>query len=222
MVLCILSSSIVLNFCYGLYQNYHVQKNEVTYELTEITPEISEKCVLTKGQIQAYLEAIRPECLKNTLVIHVSAELDKYNPDDYGTFHMRFNYYDHVCQISEVTKEAYEKNGILLSGRYFTNEEEASGAYVALVANDGSGWNTPTLSIQKSKNTIELFGNTYKVIGEYNGGSGCPVVPFLTVPDSLEVNGFSISFQSNITRSIYEELVNTADAVLPGLSLIHI
>lgn len=217
MVLCILSSSIVLNFCYGLYQNYHVRKTEATYELTEIKPEISEGYVLTKGQIQTYLKALRAESLSNTLVIHVSAELDEYDSDDYGTFHMRFNYYDHVYQISETTKEAYEKNGMLLSGRYLTNEEEASGAYVALVANDGSGWNIPTLNIQKSENTIELFGNTYEVVGEYDGGSGCPIVPFLTVPDSLEVNGFSISFQSNITRSVYEELVHTADAVLPGM-----
>ena len=217
MLLCVFSSSMILNFSYGLYQNYHSLKTEAEFELSQITPEINEDSVLTKGEFQQYIESIRADVLNQTTVIHATADLASFPSEDYGSFYMRFNYYDGVYQISEVTSEAYEKNGMMMSGRYITNEEEAAGSYVAIVANDGSGWNDATLSIQNGENTIELFGQTYEVIGEYDAGSSCPIVPFLTIPDDLELNSIGFTFEQNITREMYEEIVNQAQAIIPGV-----
>lgn len=209
-IICVLCSSLILNFSYGLYQNYNVKKTESEIDLNTIIPTIAEECTLTKGDLKNFSMALSQDTLDAMEVIYGMAELDDFKAEDYGEMYMRFTIRNGKFQICETTKESFESQGQLISGRYITNEEEEKGAYVALssvemgdVLNDGEG-------------TIKLFGKEYEVIGIYKGGTLLPIVPFLTIPDSLQLNGFGIMFYHNITRSQYNELINTANEVLPG------
>jgi len=209
-VICVLCSSLILNFSYGLYQNYNVKKTESEIELNTIFPTIAEGCTLTKRDLQNYSMALTQETLDAMEVICGMAELDNFKAEDYGELYMRFTIRDGRFQICEHTKESFERQGQLLTGRYITNEEEANGAYVALNSIEMGD----TLSDGEGK--IRLFGNDYTVIGTYKGASSLPIVPFLTIPDSLQLTGVGIMFYHNVTKAQYNELTSVAEDILPG------
>lgn len=211
MVLCILCSALILNFSYGLYQNYQTQKTADVVELNTIIPEIQEGQALTKADLEQYLGALSTDTLDQMMVIYTMSLLDGFPEEDFGTMYARFTIRNHKYQICEETRAAFEDNGRLTSGRYFTNEEEEIGANVAIV-----NWNDNTLALQSGADTIILFGKEYQVIGIYDGT--VPIVPFLSLPDDFVIgDGFGMIFYQNITRSQYEELVTTAEMVLPGM-----
>ena len=73
------------------------------------------------------------------------------------------------------------------------------------------------MAIQNGKNGITLFGKTYEVIGEYHAGGGTPILPFLSVPDDLQMNAIAFMFAKNVTSAQYQDLVQQADAQIPGM-----
>lgn len=217
MILCIFCSALIMNFSYGLYQNYNVQKTEAEFELNEFVPEIISGAKLTKKDVQRYVEALSNDTLNAMEVIFASSQLDEFPLED-GSFWMRFTIHDGKYNICETQKENYEKNGVISSGRFISNEEESSGEYSAMVGGSEKKWNKASEAIRTGEDTISLFGNTYKVIGTYNSlSSGNPIVPFLTVPDELEILSLGFAFYKNITRSMYEEIIQTAEQILPGM-----
>ncbi|MCM1299820.1 MAG: hypothetical protein NC203_11880 [Firmicutes bacterium] len=152
-------------------------------------------------------------------MIYASGDISEYgfNTDESShTLSMRFRFVDGEYHISEVTKEAWEEHSLMPFGRYITDNEEAAGKQVALVwGTNANSWNTPCTNIKNDDGTITLFGKKYEVVGVYNAGGGTPIVPFLTVPDELRILQFSITFERNITRSVYESLRQTAAEVIP-------
>lgn len=216
MIICIFCSAFIINFSYGLYQNYNVQKTETEYELNEISPEIVLGASLTKKDFQRYVESLNQNTLNDMEVIYAMTELEEFPVEKYGSFYMRFTIHNGKYQVCETTKKAYEEQGMITQGRYINNEEEEKGSNVAMVGGLGNEWNEGSKKIKVNEDSISLFGNTYKVIGTYKSGAGTPVVPFLTIPDELGISGFGFSFCNNITRSQYEELIQTAEQVLPN------
>lgn len=72
------------------------------------------------------------------------------------------------------------------------------------------------LNIKNDNGTITLFNKEYQVIGTYKAGGGTPIVPFLSVPDDLVIQQIGFSFERNITRSIYDDLISCAEEYLPN------
>lgn len=73
MLLCILASSLILNFSYGLYQNYHVIRDETQLELKEVNISVQDGKTLTKGQFEDYLMALPEEVRKAPALIFCDA-----------------------------------------------------------------------------------------------------------------------------------------------------
>ena len=213
MILCILCSSMILNFSYGLYQNYNSIKIESEIELNKISPTIADGFSMTKGDLKKYSEALSPETLNSMEVIYGAGELEGFPSEDAGNMYMRYTIRNGEYHICETTKEAFETQGQLISGRYIDNIEEAHGENVALISNN-RGLNNPNMI---NDDTIRLFGKEYKVIGVYDGAGACPIVPFLTVPNDFPINGFGFIFYHNITRTQYNELIEVSNEVLPGM-----
>ena len=213
-LICVLCSSLILNFSYGLYQNYHVKKNEYELETHKIVPAIAEGCTLTKGELKNYSLALGQDTLDAMEVIYGMASISDFDPEKNGPMYMRYTIRNGQFQICETTKNAFEKQGQIIWGRYITNEEEAVGANVVLLptASDEQLYQ----SLMTDDTTIRLFGKNYEVIGKYNGAGGCPIVPFLTVPDSIPLDGFGIRFYKSVTKTQYNQIVNTANELLPG------
>lgn len=218
--ICVTSSAFILNFSYGLFYNYDMQKNEAEIELKDIWPEIAEDTVLTKSELKLYVEALDSSIHNSVQVIYASGDISKYgfNTDESShAISMRFRFIDGEYHISEVTRKSWEDHNLMPFGRYISNEEEAHGKQVALVwGTSENNWNAPCASLRNIDGTITLFDKTYEVVGVYSAGGGTPIVPFLTVPDELGILEFSIVFERNITRTIYENLKQTAAEVIPN------
>lgn len=215
MCVCVFTSSIILYFAYGLYCNYNQEKYEANKDLKEIEISINPNSTLLKKDFQKYVESLSDETLGNISLWFVSGDLSYFEGYPYHWLDCRFIYQEHKYTIPDSFRENKEK--FLLSGRFISNDEEADGAFVTVVANnEGTGWNNATESLRISKNEIEMFGNTYKVIGESKQGAVTPIIPFLTVPDDFVFNDIVIlEFNQVVNKNIYNELKKQAELIIP-------
>ena len=58
MIICVFSSSLLLQFSYGLYQNYHVIRSEAESDLKELRGDIAQDASLTRAEFAAFVEAL--------------------------------------------------------------------------------------------------------------------------------------------------------------------
>ena len=94
--------------------------------MKDLDPEIAPDAELTKAELQQYAESLENNTLNSMIVIYASAQIDDFTEEEgYGGLNMRFVIHDGRYGICEVTKKDYEEHGIITSGRYITNEEEA-------------------------------------------------------------------------------------------------
>ena len=213
MIICILSSALILNFAYGLYQNFNTQKIEDNAELKEIVIDIDDESELTRKNFQLYIESLSEQALED-MDIFIAGTLECFEGCYYDTLDCRFAYRNGMYQVMEEFRKNREER--LHSGRMITDEEENAGANVAVVDyNDEFGWNDYTKAIQNGENTIELFGKTYDVVGE-GEGTPTPSVPFLSIPEDFIFDDIVIlSFQNVVNKREFEELKNQADSIIP-------
>lgn len=219
-LVCIIASAFIINFAYGFYYNYSKKKVEADSGTADLYSILTEGETITKGELRQYSESLESDTLDAMIVISALSQVDGLDVKegsgaDY--FNMRYVIHDGKYGISEVTKEAYEKQGSMKSGRYLTNEEEATGAYVTMVSGKSENeWTESCKQLKNDDNSITLFGHKYNVVGIYDSWSDMPIVPFLTVPDDLEVIDLGISFKKSMTRSQYNDLKEKAELILPG------
>ena len=210
MVVSVFFSALLLNFSYGVYRNYHTKTAEAEINNTMLRPRIVDGQTLTKKDLQTYSEALSPELLDAMEVICAeTVPADGPGAEMGGTFKMRYRMLNGKYDISW-QREAYKKTRQIKSGRFISDEEEENGAFVAVLSDDDS-------IFPHDAETISLFGNEYQVIGMYRGDSSYPIVPFLSLPDSLPFTSLLIVFYENVTQKQYRELVKTADSVIPGI-----
>lgn len=216
-LICIIVSVFAINFSYGLYYNYNTKVVDSEIGVDGFNIKIVKGETVTKGELQKYAESLDNKTLNAMIVIYAGTWIDEYKHDDgYGPLPMRFVIHDGKYGICEETKKNWEQYGLITSGRFITNEEEANAENVALVwADDPDEWEEASERIRDG-NYIKLFGKKYKVIGTYKAMHGPPIVPFLTIPDDIVIDELGFSFEKNLTKSIYDDMVKKAQMVLPG------
>lgn len=226
MVLSLIFSSMIINFSYGLYQNYTKQKYENEVNLKDLDPEVNRN--FTKEELKNFADNLPSELADEMLVIYASGYSEDFIYADGDTTPLsiptRFTIRDGKYSICYETKENWQGTGLIPYGRYINDTEEANGENVALIP---TGMRTVmnvnekdmVYNVKKmveNNETISIFGKEYKVIGAYNAGSLTPIVPFLSIPDDFEYNSFGVTFYENITRKQYEEIVSLASEYIPG------
>ena len=214
MLVCIVSSAFIINFSYGLYYNYTTQKNETELELKTLNPELPQGVTIPKGEFQKFVESLDEKTLNAMLVIYAGAELAQFESDaGPGSFPMRFVIHAGRYSICEHTRKNWEEKGVITSGRYIDPAEEQGGELVAVVSGEGAdSWNEACEKFRNTDGTIKMFGKKYTVIGTYSAGTAAPIVPFLTVPDDVQISQIGFSFERNITRSMYKDITEKAAA----------
>ncbi len=213
MIICILSSALILNFSYGLYCNFDTEKKEANADLKEITAFINKDAAPTHKQVQEYIESLS-EDIRQDMFVFIAGKLEEYDVDTYDTLDSRFTYRNGKYEIPEIFRSNMEKE--MYSGRMITNEEENDGANVAIVGNIGMGWDKYTLKLADGKNGIILFGKHYEVVGE-NKITATPVIPFLSIPDDFIYDDImSFCFDHVIDKPAYEELKEKAEQYMPN------
>lgn len=75
MLICIFSSSLILYFAYGLYQNYNVKLTESNEEYKELSLDVNEGQTLTKRDLCTFIEALPVETTNNAEIFLVSARI---------------------------------------------------------------------------------------------------------------------------------------------------
>ncbi len=222
MIICVFSSSWVLTFAYGLYQNYNVQKTEADIESKELDINLREGKSVTRADLECFLAAMKDETLNEVSVVYCSAELPGFptennGGENFGMAAFRFTVHNGKFQTSSYIKELWEQKGQITSGRYFSDSEEENGTDVALVYSQMGEWNDATLAIKTGENSIRLFGKEYEVIGTYQSSGGTPLIPFLSVPEDFEFNAPTFLFYNNLTKSQYNDIKQAAQKAVPGV-----
>lgn len=217
MIVCVFASSWVLTFAYGLYQNYNVQKTEADIESKELVLSLREDKSVTRTDLERFFAEISDETLNAANLLYCDAELPGFPTErgDYGRAAFRFTIHNGRYQSSSYIKEQWEKKGQITSGRFFSDDDEKNGANVALIYTDMGEWNEATLAIKTGENTIRLFDKEYEIIGTYDGFGGVPLIPFLSIPEDLELSAPAFMFEKNLTKSQYEEIRSAAGRAVP-------
>ena len=217
-IVCVISSAFIINFSYGLYYNFVTQKNETELELKNLNPELVQGAVITKGEFQKFAESLDEKTLNAMTVIYAGAELSEFESESGpGSFPMRFVIHAGRYNICEVTRKNWEEKSVITSGRYISSAEEQSGELVAVVGGEGAdNWNEACEKFRNADGSITMFGKKYKVVGTYSAGTAAPIVPFLTVPDDVQIMQIGFSFERNITRSAYLDITGKAEEFFHG------
>lgn len=164
------------------------------------------------------MSALSGDTLDAMDIIYTTARLEEFPETNYAEIPFRFCIRNGAYCTSSITREDWETKGLIGDGRYISDAEESSGAYVALIYyNELSGYNEATLSIMNDDHTITLFDKKYNIIGTYSAGSGTPIIPFLSVPDDLSLHCLAFLFHQNITSTQYNDLVRQAQNQIPGV-----
>lgn len=229
-LLCVISSSFVINFAYGLYYNFDTQKAETNDKLkdvffTDLKYDEEGRPIawkynegLTKNDLQRYIKALSEKTINSIEAIYVDSFITELADEQYPTgdrviFH--FTYHNGKYGINEEVRDiamAENKGEFKPEGRYFTDEEMNNGSLVAVVN---------PYSIAEYKNilvdddTIRLFGKDFKIIGKTDIKISDLYIPFTSLPDEQNIVIFEVLFKRNITRSIYTEMKQKADEIIP-------
>lgn len=210
LLLCVFASGFVMNFSYGLYYNYNASLNDANKDLKVLRPEVNKNEKLTKGELQKFVEALDEKTQEEIILIYASSDLTKIGFDEhYGYFPMRFDITANKFCTSSYLREIWEGKGMITGGRFFTDEEEELGINSAMVSSKES--EAPDVG-----ETVNFLGQEYTVIGKYNSDSNTPIIPFLAVPNDLELNRCMLTFDSAPKRSTYENIKNTAMEIIPN------
>lgn len=221
MLVCVFISAWTMLFSYGLYQNYSTLLFESDSNSKDISVGIAEGETLTRGELKAYLDELPDALLDGVKLVYCNTwyEYDNaVNSYKEGVpVVSRFTVRGGVYRTSSYIAEMWENNGMIATGRYFTDEDEINGTKSVMVAKssmESAFWRKENKNFIVNDNTALIFGQTFDIIGTHTSSGA--VVPFLSLPEEVAVTGFTLSFENIVTRSDYETLVQTASKVARG------
>lgn len=238
MLVCVFVSAWIMTFSYGLYQNYFSLRAETEMEGKELYSDLVEGETLTKADVMRYFAAISSETLDAMNAIRVDSPTTQGIPDSkngyaWGRFSFFFTIQDGRYLTSDFIREGWEE--WISVGRYFYDEEEETGADVAMISEhlidlmdeldrfaeleQEPPHNNLTELLEitdMTREEVTVFGRRYKIIGIGQSG-GYVNIPFSSAPDDLELSwGPLFFFKKNITNLQYTELRDKANEVIPG------
>lgn len=206
MLICVFVSAWIMTFSYGLYQNYFSLRAETETEGKKLYADLVEGETLTKADVMRYFAAISDETLNAIDMILVDSPTTQGIPDSkngyaWGRFCFRFAIRDGSYKASDYVREIWEENNMIIAGRYLSDEEEATGADVAMIDEDiinlfdeidkfaELGEEPPLNNLTEfieltdaTREEITIFKKRYKIVGTVDAGSYV-TIPFLSAPD---------------------------------------
>lgn len=198
--LCIVASSLVLNFSYGLYQNFNMIKKEEAARGFDVILSIRDDNI-KKSELEQYIRQI--ESSTNEEIGRWSVTLEK---DDIP-LSCSFSISNGRFVTSENFKVNLDRLGMITEGTYFTDFQESNGEMVALAVDTSMDFGNQDFReefpIKDGK--ITVLEKEYEIIG-YQNASPTPIVPFLTIDYDANVTRISFSYDNRITRPQYDAI----------------
>lgn len=207
-IMCIITSSFIINFSYGLYQNYHVLKEEEESELYEFNVLFnnSKNAFVSKKELKNAVLSFTDTLNESIDMYLVEPLCDEFMDTGFNRIVIRFSIKDRNIMPCDVFESNMKEYDTLISGRYFSDEEEKHGERVALAFDDIGKNESFTESLMIDDDTIQFQGNKFKIIGIQKIHP--LIVPFNSLEDDTPINNILFSFKKPITRSFYDEIKN--------------
>lgn len=215
MIICILSSSFILNFSYGLYKNFQAAKTSETESSNRLSFAINKEYAPTHQQFRQFIESLSDKTL-NEMNFYISGRIDSLESYGFPYLESRFVYRDGKYSIP--TEFRQNSEDALRFGRMVTDEEEENGEYVACIetAFNSSNILDGVHSLLKDDETLVFMNQEYRVVGG-SGVIGNFTIPFLSIPDEFTYNDvIIIKCDNHLTRNMYMDLITKSDEYLPG------
>lgn len=221
-IVCIFTSSFIINFSFGLYYNFQKTKEaelEELYEI-EILFENSAANYASKEKLRDMVLSFSDKVNDKTDMYFVrSAYSDKRLPNGEDiTVFMRFCVENNKITPCSLYSENMQKYGTLRSGKYFTAEQEAVGEKVALVFDDLDDDNSITRSLMKDDSTIIFQGEEFKIIGTQ--AIHPLIVPFESLKDDTAIESLFFHFTEPVTRPMYTEIKDAVAKTFPDIAVV--
>ena len=207
-VISIFVSSVVINFSYGIYQNYNVILENNVSDGELVMSVVFMNTGNEKGQYvnkKMFMECVDEIAISSLdfneriSVIAVDGILDNNTAD------FRFGVRDGHISISDDFAENSDANG-MIKGDYWGDIDEIEGNRVALCYDYRIGTvDTPYInSILKDEDTLIICGMEYKIIGYQEWNIDGVMVPINSVDDDTYLKSVLIMFDRGITKPTYE------------------
>ena len=217
-LLCIVTSSFIINFSYGLYQNYNVIKEEQESEFKDLCITINDSDSVTKDKLKNCVFSISDKTNKSIsmyLVFPIIEPFYSMQDNGWNRVTIRFTAENGIIKPSTAFAQQIEENGKMISGEYFTEEQEENGDLVALVRSpvDPEYKDTMvdvtseiTTRIEGKKRWVEIQNKEYEVIG-YHEYLATPYFPFESLDDPTTFqDSITLIFPNSMTNSQYKEI----------------
>ena len=227
MLVCVFASAWVMTFSYGLYHNYQemLNQSEDDPDNNLLFSDLAEGETLTRGEVTQFLLEISPDTMNAIAFVNVVCYSNEGYEDVYGhnpDYNKLFLVSDFIVRDGEFVTSPYilqewEEHNSIIGGRFISDFEESNGEKVVIavekVGADGFSERERYPDLYKDDETILIDGEEFKIVG-MNAGSY--IVPFLALPEDLVIQTPSFYFYGTITPQQYNDIVDTAERVLPG------
>lgn len=219
-ILCIICSSIIINFSFGLYQEYNHQKIDAEYGVNRIVIQVNntETRHITKGMLVDFSLNLDEETNNNCTCI---ATCGLINEDQ---FMLQYMVRDNKIVMSDEVAVNMVKNKFIVSGKYFSEEQFNNGELVALGEarffniNGEYEKNDESTKYLTDDGHYLINGKEYTCIG-YSDYTFAPLVPITTLDDDVAIYYIIEMFFTNpITRKQYEDISNNVDIYFSDLA----
>lgn len=198
---CTAASVLAVLFSHGVYQNYSTDtyiseisadQEQAYYSFGEKLERIENEGTVswrgggqgTVGEFRRVLDLLDDETKESFTGFFLSYSLKQYGMDEWMNGRLEYHTEDHRYGLYR----EYLDNTRVTYGRYFTEDEDFSGARVAVIRNYPIGESpAPKASVGDK---ISLFGAEYEVVGmwsESDAGSDDIAVPFASLPDDMPI-----------------------------------
>ncbi|SDB53371.1 hypothetical protein SAMN02910317_02739 [Ruminococcaceae bacterium FB2012] len=200
---CTAAAVLAVLFSHGVYQNYSTDtyiseisadQEQAYYSFGEKLDRIENEGTVsyvgggkgTVGEFRRVLDLLDDETKESFTGFFLSYSLKQYGMAEWMNGRLEYHTEDHRYGLYR----EYLDNTRVTYGRYFTEDEDFSGARVAVIRNYPIGENpAPEVSVGDK---ITLFGAEYEVVGmwsESDAGSDDLAVPFASLPDDMPIKG---------------------------------
>lgn len=216
-VLCIITSSFVINFSYGLFQNFNVAaEEEEKDDIAKIYIDINDSTQVTKNKMRDCVFSISGET-NDAINMYLVYPLIRASSDEtlWDEMDCRFAIKNNHLYPCEIFYNNLKEYGNWKGGEYFSEQNEINGDLVAIADwvddSDESGLKYSethkiTTKIENGKRWISVQGKEYEVIGYHNWGTA-PLLPFESLDDDTELEkSIFLTFDNPITRPQYNEV----------------
>lgn len=209
MIITIFSSSTIMLFSYGLFQNYKLSKIEYTSDQTTLilsmpNADSSDLLPVTKAEIENCLSQISSNTYNNVEFIWVMSNIDDRLVDS------RFKFKNNMYESYSVMLDNIKSSGIYVRGRYFTDSEYNSGTPLLLISQD----------LVDETNQFTLQDNLFDVVTVVKMSQYIEAV-FTALNDETVVQQFTFIFKKPPSLSQYNEINEVFSSNLGNRVNIH-